>query len=244
MYGDMQKKRAGRWHRDDNRATVVVPLDEAMVVSMLGACASTGALERCREMHFGAVSGGIEIEPYAGSALVHAYGSCASTADADSAILGLLKPSVAAWNSQMASHALGGGEIASSFFGAALEELISTGLQPTEATLSVLVQTCSHSGAVSQALAFWERWNRAFGPARSAVVLDLLGRAGDFRRLEDVVCRMPTCPDRRIAWSSLLNACKVYGNLDLAVEVFGRASRSGAIDGSPYVLMSDILALR
>jgi hypothetical protein len=74
----------------------------------------------------------------------------------------------------------------------------------------------------------------------------LLGRAGDFKRIEAMLgvkrrSRIRVKPDLNV-WLSLLGACRVHGNLELAEEVFSRAIGLQPGEEAAYVLMSNVYA--
>ncbi|PIA54312.1 hypothetical protein AQUCO_00900688v1 [Aquilegia coerulea] len=75
-----------------------------------------------------------------------------------------------------------------------------------------------------------------------ACLVDLLGRAGRFEEVKDLLEKMPHKPDGRV-WNALLGASRIHGNIEL-----GRIAAEHLIDiepqsSGPYVLLSNIYAL-
>eukprot|EP00250_Pteridium_aquilinum_P020501 c24836_g3_i1 orf=3-833(-) len=53
-------------------------VNDITLVCILQACSQTGNLNLCKQLHFSIVSAGYELNPSLASALIHAYGNCAS----------------------------------------------------------------------------------------------------------------------------------------------------------------------
>ena len=71
-------------------------------------------------------------------------------------------------------------------------------------------------------------------------IIDLLGRAGDFIKIENVLNNMPMKPDLAI-YLCLLGVCLIQGNLELGKLIFLHLVHSHPHQDSVYVLMSNIL---
>eukprot|EP00250_Pteridium_aquilinum_P032610 c46229_g1_i1 orf=53-349(-) len=70
-------------------------------------------------------------------------------------------------------------------------------------------------------------------------MVDLLGRAGNFRTLVDLLMRIPVQPDLNL-WLCLLGACRIHGNVELAKMAFENAVDLQPTGTAAYVLMSNI----
>lgn len=123
-----------------------------------------------------------------------------------------------------------------------LEKMKLTGLKPDKVTCTSVLSACSHSGLVVEGL---EYMSSDIGTIRECthfnILVDLLGRAGDFKRLECLVKGVPIEADLSI-WLSVLGACSTHGNLELAKLAFDRAVLMEPNQASVYVLMSNVYA--
>ncbi|KAK2636280.1 hypothetical protein Ddye_031072, partial [Dipteronia dyeriana] len=73
-------------------------------------------------------------------------------------------------------------------------------------------------------------------------MVDLYGRAGDLRKAYEFVCQMPI-PPNDIIWRTLLGACSIHGNVELAEQVKERLSELCLTDSGDYVLLSNVYAV-
>jgi hypothetical protein len=118
-----------------------------------------------------------------------------------------------------------------------------------EVTFAALIASCAYFGSVPEGLACLEHMVRVHGlepdVKHYGSVVDLLGRAGDFKRIKAMLgvkrSRIRVKPDLNV-WLSLLGACRVHGNLELAEEVFSRAIGLQPGEEAAYVLMSNVYA--
>jgi hypothetical protein len=108
-----------------------------------------------------------------------------------------------------------------------------------------LLAVCSRSGLVAEGLLLFECMMMAYNITADLMhygsLVDLLGRAGDFNRITNIVSRMPQWEDQAI-WSSLLGACRVHGNMELGEQAFSKAIHLEPKQVSAYVVMSNMVA--
>lgn len=154
----------------------------------------------------------------------------------------IVKPDVTSWNACIAGYT-GEGNHAASIH--RFEELKLGGVKPDEVTLTSVLSACSHTGLALESLEFFASMSIDYGLAPGLMhygcMLDLLGRAGDFNRLENMLNKLPIHTDATI-WQCLLAACCTHGNLDLAKLAFDHALNLQPKQSTPYVLMSNICA--
>lgn len=74
------------------------------------------------------------------------------------------------------------------------------------------------------------------------VVIDLLGRAGLFDKVEETMKLMPMEPDA-IMWRSLLSACKIHNNFGLGEKAGLELIKLAPDDHAGYILLSNIYAM-
>lgn len=218
-----------------------VSINLVSVTRTLQACSTTGSLETCKQLHFLMVSAGFDRISSMAATLIHAYGSCASMVDADSSLRELLMPDIIAWNACIAGYAGVGDSLASLYM---FDELKFADAQPTEATFSSVLSACTQTGLIS-GFYYFESMRRDFcitpESKHYCSLLDLLGRIGDFRKIEHML-EGETLRSSLIAWLSLLGACYTHRNSMLAERAYDNAIKLQPDQATAYILMSNIYA--
>ncbi|KAI5081270.1 hypothetical protein GOP47_0004453 [Adiantum capillus-veneris] len=216
--------------------------DDVTLISVIQACGATGSLEISKYLHFHAASVEYEHVPTVAATTIHTYGCCASMADAEALLDGLSDPHVAAWNACISGHAGDGNYMASYCL---FEMLKLAGLMPSVITFTSLLSVCSHSGLLIEALECFESlcvdFRLTIDSKHIAIMVDLLGRIGDFTKIDDMFGWIQSQADLS-AFLCLLGACRVHGNLQLAERIFDCAAQFYPEEASLYVLMSNMYA--
>ncbi|CAA7059238.1 unnamed protein product [Microthlaspi erraticum] len=202
-----------------NEPRVGVRPNEVTLVCVLSACAQTGTLQLAKGIHAFAYRRALSSDVFVSNSLVDLYGKCGNLEEASSVFKMTNKKSLTAWNSMINCFALHGrSEEAIAVF----EEMIklnSNEIKPDHITFIGLLNACTHGGLVSKGRDYFDLMTDKFGIEprieHYGCLIDLLGRAGRFDEALEVISGMKMKPDEAI-WGSLLNACKKYGNLDLA----------------------------
>lgn len=215
--------------------------DDISLVCILRACSERGSSEICKVIHFIVLSFGCDGSPLLTNTLVHAYGSCASMVDAQAVFDRLSKRDTVSWNALIASYALNGSCKATL---QKFQQMLDGGTKPDGITFVSVFFACSHAGFVDKAVEYLEsmcNYGIAVERKHFGSIVDLLGRAGDFKNLESVMRRMPTQPDA-ILWSCFLGACQMHNNMKLARQAFDYAVLEQPKEANPYVMMANICA--
>eukprot|EP00250_Pteridium_aquilinum_P000221 c10244_g1_i1 orf=80-2863(+) len=219
-----------------------VLLDDVALNCVLQACCLTGSLESCKQVHFSIVCAGYDLLHSVAATLIHAYGNCGSVVDAQVIFDRLSEPDIVSWSACIAGHA-GEGDLAACLY--MFEKMAWTDIKPDGLTFSSILSVCCHAGLVGRGLEFFESMSKDFGVAPDlkhyGIILDLLGRAGDFSRIVKMLGSMPLQADLAI-WMCLLGACRTHGNVELAKMAFDHAVNLQPKEGAAYVLMSNIYA--
>ncbi|KAH7314925.1 hypothetical protein KP509_21G027500 [Ceratopteris richardii] len=208
---------------------------------ILQACSSTGSLDYCRQLHFEVVSAGYDQNPSLAATLVSAYGGCSSTSDMQMVFFGILEPDLTTWNACIAGHA-GDGDFLLSFD--VFERINLAGVIVDGVTFIKVISACARTALVPEGLAYFKSMTVDYeilpDMKHHGCLLDLLGRTGDFKRIESFIDRMPVQTDVAF-WLGLLGAC-TRGNLELAERAFENAVNLQPEQSTPYILMSNIYA--
>ncbi|OWM85434.1 hypothetical protein CDL15_Pgr019058 [Punica granatum] len=188
------------------------------VACALSACGHTGTLQLGKEIHCYILRNGLALDFYISNALIDMYGKCGSLIEARGIFDRTVKRNLTSWNSMINCLALHGQtRQAISVF----EEMMTFGVDmlPDEVTFIGLLNACTHGGHVERGQAYFEAMTQDYGIQpwieHYGCLIDLLGRAGKFEEALQVIGAMKIQPDE-VIWGSLLNGCRVHGDIDLA----------------------------
>lgn len=213
--------------------------DDITIVWVMQASSNTGSLGMLRHMHCNLEK---RLNSFLASTLISAYGRCASMKDAQDLFDTLLKADVVCWNALIASYARQGDCAACLYHYCRMQR---AGVHPNGITFLSLLSACSHAGLVEKCVEYFHSMSRDYGITPEIVhyvsLVDLLGRAGCFREIEDLLSKMPMQPSLEM-WLCLLGACQKHGEVMLARHAFDCAVRLQPRHAAPYVLMSNIYA--
>ena len=123
--------------------------------------------------------------------------------------------------------------------------MVKEGHAPDAAAYVGALNACSRDGLLEEGLRCFDHMRLEHKVAPNAqhygCMVDLMARAG---RLDDacaLIGSMPTGPTDT-AWRSLLNACRIHGDLDLAERALEELRRLGAANAGDYVIVADMHA--
>lgn len=222
--------------------------DLVTITTVIPACTHLAALRHGREIHRYMVVNGLGKEEshndfdyiLLNNALMDMYAKCGNVRDACTVFDNMREKDVASWNIMITGYAMHGyGDEALDIFG----RMCEAEMVPNEISFVGLLSACSHAGMVKEGLGFLSEMESKYGVSPSlehyTCVIDMLCRAGRLMEAYDLVVRMPFKADP-VGWRSLLAACRVHKNKDLA-EIAG----SKVIELEPghcgnYVLMSNV----
>eukprot|EP00250_Pteridium_aquilinum_P020404 c24802_g1_i1 orf=405-2171(+) len=217
-------------------------LDEVTLICILQACSELGSLVVCEELHFTIVSTEQEKLPSLTTTLIHAYGNCGSTLGSQAIFCELIDPDLVLWTALIAGFAGEGNDAATLQL---LERLKVASVSPDEVIFTSVLTACSHTGLVVEAVECLESMIRDHEMTPKlmhyGVMTDLFGRVGDFKRVENMLSKMPMQADMAIWWF-LLGACCTHGNLEVAKWAFDHAVNLQPKQATAYILMSNIYA--
>lgn len=219
-----------------------ITLNDVVFVCALQACRQTGSLETCKHLHFELVSNEFDEDLSVAATLIHAYGSSANMADGQEHFEKLPQLDFVLWTACIAGHAEEGNSFASLHM---LEKLKLASINPDDVVFASALSACNNSGLVNEALEIFQSMTSDFGITPNAkhygIIIDLLGRAGDFKNAENMLRQMPMQADSTI-WLGLLGACGKHANLELAEQAFRNAVSLQPKEVTAFILMSNIYA--
>ncbi|KAI5085061.1 hypothetical protein GOP47_0001230 [Adiantum capillus-veneris] len=231
-------ERALRLYRHMQGQQVI--LDDLTLVYLLQACTETGNLALSMQLHFDIVALGYDKLPTVVTTLLHSYGNCASIPNGKAILDNLQEPDVVSWNALADGYAGKGNWLPSLHIH---EEARLSGIQPAAVSFTSALLACCHCGRVQEGVEYYKSMGIDFEISPNVkhfgIIVDLMGRAGALKQVEEILSRMPMQADLTI-WLSLLGACRTHSNVDLARRAFTQAVSLQPKHPTAYVLMANI----
>ncbi|VAI47138.1 pentatricopeptide repeat-containing protein At1g33350 [Triticum aestivum] len=186
------------------------------VACVLSACGHLGMLKIGKVIHGYAWRSCVGFGSSVVNGLIDMYGKCGTLKGARWMFDEFSDKSLTTWNCLINCLALHGhSKSAIAVFG----EMRNAGIEPDEVTFVGLLNACTHGGFVDEGLMYFELMcdELRIEPEieHYGCIIDLLGRAARFEDVMNVIKDMKVQPDE-VIWGSLLNACRVHRQLELA----------------------------
>ncbi|XP_020211528.1 putative pentatricopeptide repeat-containing protein At1g74400 [Cajanus cajan] len=205
--------------------------DQVTVTVALSACAETGALEIGERIHaFVRSKQEMDKDLCLENALINMYAKCGDVVTARKVFDGMRNKDVTTWTSMIVGHAVHGQarEALRLFSGMSTRmegddwNSRSCVMKPNDVTFVGVLMACSHAGLVEEGKWHFRSMSEVYGieprEAHFGCMVDLLCRGGHLREAYDFIMEMPV-PPNAVLWRTLLGACSVHGELELAAEV-------------------------
>ena len=217
--------------------------DDLTLTSILQACSLTGKLDICKEIHFGIASSCYREMSSLATTLIYAYGSCGGVVEMQACFEELpFIADIVLWNAFIDGY-VGEGSVVESMH--MFERLQMAGMKPDEVTLTSILSICNHEGLIDRAIVLFESMGRNYNIIPNSkhygAMVDLLGRVGDFKRLENMLEKMPMEADTSMLLC-LLGACCTHGNISFAEWAFRHSVMVDPQQVSAYIFMSNTYA--
>lgn len=192
--------------------------NQVTVACALSAFGHMGMLQLGKCIHGYIYRNVLGSDSYISNALVDMYGKCGSWREATMMFDRTSMKSLTLWNSMINCYALHGQSMTAI---GVFDEMMRCGYdtKPDEVTFVGLLNACTHGGLVEKGCSYFNLMTHEYGIEPQiqhyGCLIDLLGRAGQFKEAMEVIKGMRIAPDE-VIWGSLLNSCKIYGHMDLA----------------------------
>ncbi|XP_058099602.1 pentatricopeptide repeat-containing protein At2g41080 [Magnolia sinica] len=216
--------------------------DQITFVSIISSCSELATLGQGQQVHAQAIKAGADSEVSVRSSLVNMYSKCGCLDDSKRAFLEYEDLDIVLWSSMISAYGFHGhGQEAIGLF----ERMENEGIELNDVTFLGLLYACCHSGLKEQAAEFFklmtEKYELQPRLEHYTCMVDLLGRSGCLDEAEALIRSMPVKPDA-VIWKTLLSACKIHRNAEMASRIAEHVLRLDPGDSAPYVLLSNIHA--
>ncbi|RDX76971.1 Pentatricopeptide repeat-containing protein, partial [Mucuna pruriens] len=200
--------------------------DQVAVTVALSACAETGELEMGEWIH-ALVRHKQEMnrDLCLDNAFINMYAKCGDVVAARKVFDGMRSKDVTTWTSMIVGHAVHGQvREALQLFSQmnSRRDQDDCVVTPNDVTFIGVLMACSHAGLVEEGKWHFRSMSEVYGiqprEAHFGCMVDLLCRGGHLRDAYDFIMEMPV-PPNAVVWRTLLGACSVHGELELAAEV-------------------------
>ncbi|CDP18169.1 unnamed protein product [Coffea canephora] len=230
---------------EGNLGTPIKP-NSITLMTVLPGCAALSTLSKGKEIHAYSIRNALASDVAVGSALVDMYAKCGCLDLARRFFDGMPTRNLISWNVIIMAYGMHGkGNEALELFNAMVVDGSRNGeLRPNEVTFIAIFAACSHSGLVDEGRQLFHKMKEDHGIEPTAdhyaCVIDLLGRAGQLEEALQLINSMPIDYDKVGAWSSMLGACRVHRNVELAEISANNLIQLEPDVASHYVLLSNI----
>ncbi|XP_010539963.1 PREDICTED: pentatricopeptide repeat-containing protein At1g74600, chloroplastic [Tarenaya hassleriana] len=217
-------------------------MDSFTVSSMLGAVTHSDISSLGAQIHAYITKIGLFTQPSVGTSLVKMYSKFGSIEDCCKAFSQIYNPDLIAWTTLIASYAQHGKAVEALQVYTLMKD---NGIKPDKVTFVEILSACSHGGLVEEGYALLNSMAKDYGiepEIRHYVsMVDALGRSGRLKEAERFVNDMPIKPNA-LVWGTLLAACKLYGDVELAKLAAKKVIVLEPSDSGSYISLSNVLA--
>lgn len=216
--------------------------DKITFVSVISSCSELATLGQGQQIHAEAIKAGANTVVAVISSLISMYSRCGCLKDSVKVFVEHEVGDLVLWSAMIAAYGFHGrGDEAIELF----EDMEKSGFEANDVTFLSLLYACSHCGLKEKGLELFELMVKGYGVEPSlehyTCIVDLLGRFGCLDEAEAMIRSMPVKPDA-IIWKTLLSACKLHKNADMAKIVAEEVLRIDPRDSASYVLLSNTQA--
>ncbi|KAG2398218.1 hypothetical protein LR48_Vigan08g207500 [Vigna angularis] len=216
--------------------------NEVTVLGALSACSQLGALKHGQIIHAYVVDEKLDTNVIVCNAVIDMYAKCGFVDKAYSVFVSMsCKKSLVTWNTMIMALAMNGDANQALEL---LDKMAADGVDPDAVSYLGALCACNHAGLVEEGVRLFDMM-KGYGVKLNVKhygsVVDLLGRAGRIKEACDIINSMPMVPDV-VLWQSLLGACKIHGNVEVAEMASRKLVEMGSNHCGDFVLLSNVYA--
>ncbi|XP_055813716.1 putative pentatricopeptide repeat-containing protein At3g23330 [Solanum dulcamara] len=212
---------------------------EVSFSAILPACAHLTTLHLGKQLHAYIIRVGFDQNIHIASSLVDMYAKCGKIMTARWIFDRMEIHDSVSWTAIIMGYALNGHSREATIL---FKNMQCDKIKPNAVAYLAILTACSHAGLVD------EGWNYFTSMSRHGVspdlehyasIADLLGRAGRLMEAYKFITDMPIKPTGSI-WATLLSACRVHKNVELAEKVAKEMTIADPGNMGPYLLLSNV----
>ncbi|XP_047951270.1 pentatricopeptide repeat-containing protein At3g16610 [Salvia hispanica] len=212
----------------------------ATMMGFLPACSYLAALQHGVCGHSYSIVRGFTADVAICNTVINMYSKCGKMEVARRVFDRMHEKDVVSWNAMIVGYGIHGlGKEAIMLF----EDMKNGGYKADEITFIALLSACSHSGLVAEGKHLFRAMTQEFNIVPKMdhyfCMVDLLGRAGFLDKAHKLINTMPFEPDAHV-WNSLLAACRIHRNIQLAEEVSEKIQTLGPASTANFVLLYNL----
>lgn len=212
------------------------------VSSILSACSRLAVLVEGKQVHSLVIKMGFE-NVFVDSALIDMYSKGGDIDEARRVLDQTSRKNTVLLTSMIMGYAQCGRSLeALEFFDYLLTE---QKLIPDHVCFSAVLTACSHAGFIDKGEEYFNKMRTDYGLSpdidQYTCLIDLYARNGNLRKARDLMEEMPYDPTC-IIWSSILSACKIYGDVELGREAANQLIKMEPCNAAPYLTLAHIYA--
>ncbi|ESQ27717.1 hypothetical protein EUTSA_v10018864mg [Eutrema salsugineum] len=225
-------------------------LDEVIVTVALSACAGLGAVQMGEQIYSRSIKRKrrLAMDLTLRNSLLNMYVKSGDIEKARKLFDGTLRKDVTTYTSMIVGYALNGQAQESLELFKKMKTIgqsQDSSVTPNDVTFIGVLMACSHGGLVEEGKRHFrsmvEDYNLKPRDAHFGCMVDLFCRSGRLKDAHEFINQMPVKPNA-VIWRTLLSACSLYGNVELAEEVQGRIFELDDDHVGDYVALSNIYA--
>lgn len=216
----------------------VLPNDVTLV-SVLPACAHLGALDLGKWIDGFISRRGMALSLFLGNALADMYAKCGCIREVMRVFNRMQERDVISWSIIICGLAMSGR--ADEAFGC-FYEMLDCGVKPNDVVFMGLLAACTHAGLVEKGLQCFntmEDYGVSPKVEHYGCVVDLLSRAGELDKAEDMINSMPLKPNV-IIWGALLGGCRIYRDTKRGKRVVQHILELDSDHSGSYVYLANV----
>ncbi|KAJ0963236.1 hypothetical protein J5N97_028358 [Dioscorea zingiberensis] len=216
--------------------------DKFTLVGLLSACANLNSLDQGKALHAYIEVSSIAFDVFLGTALLDMYAKCGKMDEAMMIFNRIHNKDVMTWTVIISGLAMNGkGKLALEHFDLMRKESI----RPNAVAYIGVLTACSHSNLVEEARKHFKEMislhNIEPEIEHYGCMVDILGRGGLLQEAVKLIDGMPIEPNA-VIWGSLLNACRVHKNVDIAEKAANHILALEPNEDAVYVQLYNIYA--
>ncbi|XP_047324975.1 putative pentatricopeptide repeat-containing protein At3g15130 [Impatiens glandulifera] len=221
------------------RKSRTVKVDGFTLSSMISIFADFALAEQGKQMHSYATKVPYGLWVSVSNSIVDMYMKCGLLDEAEKHFNEMEEKNLVSWTVMITGYGkYGFGRKAIDLF----EKMMLNAFEPDRVTHLALLSACSHSGLIEEGKKFFsEISDKKLGMEHYGSMCDLLGRGGLLEEAKKLIENMSVRPEVGI-WQSLLSACRVHRNVEMAKEVGETLLRLDSDNPVNYVMISNVYA--